>query len=159
MPSERLLTSWTDYETIVGQLLPMAQYSVAIFDRDLTALQLERPAVNEALAAFLRRSPDALLRIAVQSAQLACTRSPRLMQLLRRSAHNFHLVEVPPHLARLSDSLLLVDGAHGLIRFHQDHPRGKEILSSPEGCQPYCKRFEEIWSEGGTPISASTLGL
>lgn len=159
MASERLLTSWGEYETAIGQILPLAQHSVAIFDRDLTTLRLERPSVSEALAAFLRRSPDALLRIAVQSAQPLRERSPRLLQMLRWSAHNFHLVEVPPHLARLSDTMLLVDGEHGIIRFHQDHPRGKEILSTPEGCQPYYQRFEEIWAEGGTPISATTLGL
>lgn len=159
MTSERLLTSWGEYETAIGQLLPLAQHSVAIFDSDLIALQLEKLPVSAALAAFLSRSPDAQLRIAVQSAQPARERCPRLMQMLRWSAHKFHFVEVPQHLAQLSDSLLLIDGEHGIIRFHQDHPRGKEILSSPEGCKPYNQRFEEIWAEGGTPIGATTLGL
>lgn len=159
METERLLTSWGEYETAIAQLLPMARRSVAIFDRDLAGLQLEKPAACATLTNFLRGVPDASLRVVVQSAQTFRTRSPRLLQLLRSFAHNFQLVEAPPHLARLNDSLLLIDATHAVIRFHHEQPRSKEILSSPEGCKPYCKRFEEIWAEGGTPISATTLGL
>lgn len=159
MASERLLTSWSEYETAVGQLLPTAENAIAIFDRDLASLRLEKPGHHQALADFLRRAPNVRLRIAVQSAQAIRTHSPRLMQLLQTFAHRFQLVEVPPHLARLSDSMLLIDDASAVVRFHHDHPRSKEILADEDACSPYGKRFEDIWAEGGTPISATTLGL
>ena len=86
-------------------------------------------------------------------------RHPRLMELLRVFAHKLHIVETPSHLANLSDSMLLVDDGSAVIRFHHDHARSKEILLDPEACKPYCRRFEDIWTEGGTPISATVAGL
>ncbi|MBK8523622.1 MAG: hypothetical protein IPL58_05555 [Betaproteobacteria bacterium] len=78
---------------------------------------------------------------------------------VRVFAHNFHVIETPPHLANLSDAILLVDDASALIRFHRDHARSKEIFADPEACKPYHRRFEDIWNEGGNAVSATTAGL
>ncbi|HEX5804607.1 MAG TPA: hypothetical protein VFY24_16440 [Azospira sp.] len=158
MSSERLMTSWSEYDGAIGEVLSIAGHSLAVFDHDLVSLKLETPERHEALAAFLRR-PQAQLRIAVQSSRPVLQHSPRLIALLRLHAHNFQLIETPPHLAGLSDSLLLADGETAVVRFHRDHARSKVIVGDAEACKPYGKRFEEIWNEGGTPLSATTLGL
>lgn len=158
MGDERLLTSWGEYESAVAQALSDARRTVRIFDRDLTAFKFETPDRQERLAAFLRQ-PGACLRIAAQCPRPALDRSPRLMALLRLHAHNFQLLETAPHLALLSDSLLLIDDATAVVRFHRDHARSKLIVGDVAACQPYGKRFEEIWAEGGTPLSATSLGL
>lgn len=152
------MTSWGEYDAAIDEALADARLAIDIFDLDLVALKLETPGRHEALAAFLRR-PDACLRIAVQSSRPVLDRCPRLLTLLRLHAHHFRLQETPPHLASLADSLLLVDGVGGVVRFHHDHARSKSIADDAEACKSYCKRFEEIWNEGGTPLSATTLGL
>ena len=159
MSDQPLLTSWSEYAAAVERTLAHATRSIAIFDRDLSALQLERAGTISSLTRFLRSSPGLTLRIAVQAASPLRDRHPRLMELLRVFAHNLHIVETPSHLANLSDSMLLVDDASAVIRFHQDHARSKEIVLDPEACKPYCRRFEDIWTEGGTPISATVAGL
>jgi hypothetical protein len=159
MSDTPLLTSWTDYSAAVERLLAHASRSVAIFDHDLSSLRLEHPATIAALTRLLRSSPAASLRIAVQAASPLRTHHPRLMDLLRLFAHNFHVVETPPHLANLADSMLLVDDVSAVIRFHRDHARSKEIIADPEACKPYYRRFDDIWNEGGTPVSAMTAGL
>jgi len=156
--SEHLLTSWGEYDAAVGRVLPAARRSLLIFDRDLQVLALEQAARHELLAGFLRQ-PDSELRVVVLSAQPVLSRCARLLGLLRTFAHHFQLVEAPPHLGHLSDSMLIADGENAVIRFHRDHPRSKEIIADAEACKPYLKRFDEIWAEGGTPISATTLGL
>lgn len=159
MEAEPLITSWGDYEATVAQLIPMAQRSIAIFDQDLQHLRLENPGLNATLQRFLRADPDARLRIAVHNAEAVRHRSPRTLDLLRLFAHSFQLIETPPHLASLADSLLLIDEEHALVRFHRDHARGRKIIADPEATQAYRKRFDDIWNEGGTPISATTIGL
>jgi hypothetical protein len=154
-----LLTSWSEYSAAVERQLGNARRSIVIFDRDLASLQLERPGTIASLTRLLHSSPAATLRIALQTAGLLQARQPRLLELLRTFAHNFHVVETPPHLANLSDSMLIVDNSSALIRFHNDHARSKEIIGDPEACKPYCRRFDEIWDEGGTPISATVAGL
>ena len=67
--------------------------------------------------------------------------------------------ECSPQLASLSDSMLIVDGQHALIRFHQDNVRSKRLDDDSNECQPYSQRFAEILREGGEQISATTLGL
>lgn len=159
MATENLLTSWAEYSTAADELLPLARHSIAIFDHDLSSLRLETPGHHATLLHFLRSTPGAILRIAVQNVDPTRRNSPRLMELLRLFAHSFQLVETPPHLANLADSLLLIDDDKALIRFHRDHARSKNILGDAEACQPYRKRFEDIWNEGGTPVSATTIGL
>lgn len=159
MSNTPLLTTWSEYSAAVERLLAHASRSVAIFDHDLSSLRLEHPATIASLARLLRASPASSLRIAVQTAGPLRTHHPRLMELLRVFAHNFHVIETPPHLANLSDAILLVDDASALIRFHRDHARSKEIFADPEACKPYHRRFEDIWSEGGSAISATTAGL
>lgn len=158
MDGAHLMTSWSEYDVAIGQVLSVATRSLAIFDSDLSALKLEVPERHEVLAAFLRR-PGARLRIAVQCPQPVLQHSPRLISLLRLYAHGFALLATPPHLSSLSDSLFLADDESGVIRFHRDHARSKTIIADPEACLPYCKRFEDIWNEGGTLLSGTTLGL
>lgn len=158
MGNERLMTSWREYDVAIGEVLSIAGHSLAVFDHDLVSLKLETPERHEALAVFLRQ-PQATLRMVVQSSRPVLQHSPRLIALLRLHAHNFQLVETPPHLAGLSDSLVLADGETAIVRFHRDHARSKVIVGDGEACKRYCKRFEEIWNEGGAPLSATTLGL
>ncbi len=154
-----LITSWTEYAAVAERLLGHAQHTLVIFDRDLLPLHLERPAQIASLTRFLHTSPMSRLRIAVHSADALRNQHPRLLDLLCNFAHKFQVQEIPPHLANLSDSLLIADGESALIRFHCDHARSKEILADAEACKPYAKRFEDIWNEGGTPISATVAGL
>ena len=159
MAEQPLITSWTDYAAAAERLLAKATRSVSIFDHDLASLRLERPATIASLTHFLRASPSSTLRIVVHTAAPLRSNCPRLMDLLSLFAHKFHVCETPPHLANLADSMLLIDQESGLIRFHRDHARSKEIIDDPQSAKPYCKRFEDLWEERGPSVSATTTGL
>ena len=159
MSTSDLMTTWAEHAASIDRLLPLARHSIAIFDRDLSSFALEKPDRHDVLVHFLRNTPGASLRIAVQNAEPIRQHAPRLMQMLRLFAHSFHLMEAPPHLANLSDSMLLIDDDKALVRFHGDHARCREFIGEAEACQPYRKRFEEIWNDGCTTVSATTIGL
>lgn len=158
MGSERLISSWNEYREAVLALLPAARHTIDIFDRDLAPLKLETLASIEMLSSFLQL-PGTNLRIALQTAIPLLHYCPRLSGLARHFPHKFHLVEVSPQLARLEDSLFLVDGESGIVRFQHDQARSKEILGNEAACRPYCMRFQEIWDTGGTPCTLHALGL
>ncbi|MDR2789246.1 MAG: hypothetical protein LBD06_13065 [Candidatus Accumulibacter sp.] len=53
----------------------------------------------------------------------------------------------------------LSDDCHALIRLHQNHARPRIIIDDADACRGYLARFDGILGEGGTPVSATTLGL
>lgn len=157
--SSKLITSWNEYESAVGEVLKLAKKTLRIFDENLSALKLERPERIEVLRNFLNASPKHLLQIAVQDAGYVRLHNPRLMDLLVAYSHNLQIIECPPHLAALSDSLILADDRQGLVRFHKTQARAKAILDDIEECAPYLQRYDQIISEGGTPVAGRSLGL
>lgn len=158
MTSE-LITSWSEHDISVREILALASNSLCIFDGDLSKLKLGRSDAIESLRRFLGNGRENALRIVLQNTETLRQDNPRLMQLLADRPHGMSILQCPPQLAELTDSMLIADGRHALIRIHKDHARSRVILDSAEDCAPYIKRFEEILNEGGEPIGATTLGL
>jgi hypothetical protein len=158
MPTQ-LITTWSEYENAVQKILERATHTLRIFDENLSTLKLERPGQITTLRQFLSASPKHLLQIAVQDAGHIRAHCPRLMELLTAYSHNLQIIECPPHLANLSDSLIFADERHGVVRFHKDQARAKVILDDIEECMPYLHRQDQILEEGGSPVSGRSLGL
>ena len=158
--TSRLITTWSEYDSAVREILGLAQTTLLVFDETLSSLQLERPERIAALRRLLSaRKPATRLTIIVQKADFVRQYSPQLMDLLTVHSPALTIIQSPPHLARLKDSLLIADGRHALIRFHQEQPRSRLIIDDSEECAPYQQRFDEILGEGGDPLSPMTLGL
>lgn len=155
--TRELITSWTDYQAAVDQLLAQPANKLLIFDHDLAHLQLDTPAHHEALAQQLLHG--AQIRIVVRDASRLREQHPRLMRLLATHAHQLAIHETPASLVHLRDAMLLCDAQNGLIRFEQALPRSKILLSEIEELRPYLQRFEEIWLERGDAIHYDVSGL
>lgn len=154
-----LITSWGDYQNAIDRILTLGERRLWIFDPDLAQLKLEQASRAEALRRLLRANRDVSLRIAVQDARPLRDHSPHLIALLRDYQHCMQVVETGPNLAGLRDCMLLADDCHGLIRFDLEQPRSKLLVDEAAELQPYFNRFDALWQEGGTPVSATTLGL
>ncbi len=157
--TRELLTSWSDYQTAIDRVLALATKSIFIYDEDLGQLHLEAPSRMAALKAPLGSARADCLRVALRNITPLQQRHPLLLRLLATYGHNSAIQQTPEQLAHLRDSMILVDGVHALIRFDRDQPRSKLLIDEPEEVMPYRRRFEEIWAEGGTPVSSTTLGL
>lgn len=157
--SYELITTWGEHDSALEKVLTRATRALRIFDADLVKLRLERPESIEILGNFLGADINNQLRAIIRNAEPLRRNSPRLMKLLALHPQNMLIVECPEQIAKLSDSMLISDEQHALIRFHQDNVRSKIILDGAEECLPYLNRFEEIVKEGGEQVSATVLGL
>lgn len=153
-----LFTTYADHDLAFTRLLSLATRRIDIFDRDLALFKLEQPARHGELKRLLAAA-DHRLRIVVQDAQTTVARHPLLMRLLETHGHHFELIEADGKLRELTDSIVLADGAHALIRFHRDQPRGKLIENEEDAVKPYERRYQAIVEEGGIPISPRVAGL
>lgn len=157
--ARELLTSWGDLQLAVDRLLALAEREILVFDDDLARFKLDDGPRLEHLKRLLQpRRPDCL-RIALQKASTLQRSSPRLMRLLADYSGCMTVLETPDHLNHLRDSMLLVDGRHGIVLFDRNQPRSKLLVDETRELEPYLQRFEELWQEGGSPLSATTLGL
>jgi uncharacterized protein YecE (DUF72 family) len=154
-----MITHWSEYGSAVHKTLFLATRSVRIFDPDLGKLGLETRENASFLRSFLASAPYNTLQIILRNAEPFRHNSPRLFELLRDFPHAVQVWECAPHLMDLTDAMLLSDDRHAVIRVHQDHARSRVITDDAGACRAYLTRFEEILAEGGTPISAMTLGL
>jgi len=157
--SSELITNWGEHDASLKKILALASNSLCVFDGDLSKLKLGRSDTIELLRQFLNNGRENGLRIVLQNMEALRRDNPRLMELLADRPRNMSILECPPHLAELKDSMVIADERHALIRIHKDHARSRVILDSAEDCAPYVKRFEEILNEGGEPVGATTLGL
>jgi hypothetical protein len=157
--SRELLTSWSDYQSAIDRLLPLAQRRICIYDEDLVTLNLQMPGRIALLQHLLGNHAADCLAIALRNATPLQQRNPLMLRLLSNFGHNTAVQQTPEQLAHLRDSILLVDDCHGLIRFDRDQPRSKLLIDEPDEVLTYRKRFDSIWAEGGTPVTPTTLGL
>jgi len=158
--SSRLITTWSEYDRAIQELLDLSATRLDIFDEDLSTLKLEAPQRVAALRALLSApSHDRQLRIVVRKRDFVCQYSPQLMNLLTLYAPLLSIIDAPPHLDQLGDCLMIADDRHALVRFHRDQPRARLIVDDTSECAPYAQRFAEVLGEGGDPLSSKTLGL
>ncbi|HEX6736323.1 MAG TPA: hypothetical protein VF096_16055 [Azonexus sp.] len=157
--ARELITSWSDYQAATERLLGLAGESISIYDEDLAALGLGSAARLDTLQHLLKRGQGLALRIAVRNAAPLRQHEPGLLRLLTVFSHRAAARQTPEHLAHLRDGMLIVDDRHALIRFDRDQARSKLLIDEADELRPYLARFDEIWAEGGEPVTATALGL
>lgn len=159
--SSRLLTTWSEHDTAVGDILARSANTLQIFDRDLASLKLESADRIAALRRLLikARPYPPRVTIVVQQPEFVRQFSPLLMNLLSTHSPALRILQAPAHLETLRDSLLIADDEHVLVRFHHRQARARVIVDDIGESAPYVQRFAEILAEGGDLIGTSTLGL
>ena len=79
--TSRLITTWSEYDRAVQELLDLAPRVLQIFDQDLSPLKLERALRIAALRELLAtREDDKRLTIIVQNADFVRHYSPQLVR-------------------------------------------------------------------------------
>lgn len=157
--SRELLTTWSDYQIAIDRVLALARKRICIYDEDLAQLHFESPARIAILKMVLSEEKHDCLRIALRNSSPLQQQQPLFRNLLKTFSHNSAVQQTSEQLSHLRDSMILVDDTHALIRFDRDQARSKLLIDESDEVMPYRRRFEEIWTEGGTPVSTTTLGL
>jgi len=154
-----LITSWSDCRLAVDQLLALAQHEIRVVDQDLGLLGLSSRETLAHLRRFLANKRQPCIRIALRDGAALSARAPLFTELLVTHGHLVSVQQTPEHLAGLRDAMVLIDDRHGLVRFDRDQPRAKLLIEEIDDLQPYVHRFDELWTEGGIPLSPRPLGL
>lgn len=154
-----LITSWSDCRLAVDQLLALAQREIRVYDQDLGPLGLASRETIAHLRQFLAGKRQPCIRVALRDGAELSARAPLFVELLATHGHLISLQQTPEHFAGLRDSMLLVDQRHGLVRFDRDQARAKLLIDEIDDLQPYLHRFDELWDEGGAPVTPRPLGL
>lgn len=156
--SRELIDNLAAYQAAIDRLLALPARRIDIYDEDLRDLHLERPTRLSALKAAVSGLPAGNIRLLVRhDAPLRI--NPALLGLLATRGHAVAAWQTPEHLAHLRDSMILLDDRHALIRFDRDQPRAKLLIDEADELRPYLARFAELVNEGGTPVTATPLGL
>lgn len=154
-----LMTSWAEHDAALDRLLGLVRRQLRIFDRNLEALKLDQPQRNVRLRELLFANPKHGLHLVIQDSSQVFARHPRLIRLFGECTHNFRWQIAGDQLSGLTDSLVIVDDSHALVRFHRDHARCKLIEDDKEATMPYLRRFDDIAAECTTSFSARATGL
>lgn len=154
-----LITNWSEHDSHVQKILLLAKRTLRVFDEDLVRLGLERAENASTLRRFLASGRNTTLQIILRNGEPFRRDSPRLFRLLGDYADRMIVIEYPPLSGTPNDAMLIGDDCHALIRFHKDQVRSKTIIDNAAECRSYLSRFQDIQNEGGTVISATTLGL
>lgn len=157
--ARELFTTWGEYQAGIDRILAMAETEVRVYDQDLGLLKLEGGTRLTHLERLLHAKRADTLQVALRDTEPFRNQQPRLFSVFTAHADAMAVQQTPDHLASLRDSMILVDGHHGLIRFDVEQPRSKLLIDEAAELLPYLRRFEELWAEGGTPVSPTTLGL
>lgn len=144
------------YRAAIDTTLHSACREIRIFDANLERMALDEPARSGLLLRFLGGESGRRLHIALHDPDPLRIRHPRLLELIRSHGHQIEVRQTPDHLRQLADCLVLADAAHGVIRFHADHARGKHVTDDTVELHPYWQRFDDIWKESQvcTPSAA-----
>jgi hypothetical protein len=149
----------SSYRGAVGATLALAQREIRVFDRDLLALGFEESKRIDLMTVFLIANRSRRIHFVVHDDDPIQRLAPRLLAFLSRFGHAIEVRRTPEHLRHLSDCWVLADGAHGTIRFHRDHPRGKQIWNDKGQIGPWWQRAEDLWLESEPCSPASVTGL
>jgi hypothetical protein len=147
------------YRAAIDVTLASARRELCIFDRDLLRMGLGDRNRIALLTEFLAAGRDQRLRIVLHDFAPLESQLPRLIELMRLRSHLIETRRTPDHLRHLADCWVLADAAHGAIRFHADHARGKLVGNQPQEIEPWWRRFEELWHECEPCSPGTTTGL
>jgi hypothetical protein len=146
------------YRAAIDATIQAACLELRLFDGDLERLALDEASRNALLLAFLADDQSRRLRMIVHDPTPLRTRHPRLLNLIRLHGHQIEIRQTPDHLRHLADRFVLADASHGVIRFHAEHARGKQVSADTREIHPYWQRFDDLWLESQV-CTPSTAGI
>lgn len=158
-PVRFILSLRKEYLEAFDHLAGLAQRELRIFDPDCFHLQINSPHRCELLRAFLARSRNNRLYLALHDTDYVRNNCPRTMSLLRQFSDRMFIHQTQGEAARVQDCLVLADKLHFVRRPVHAQPRGAFALYDGEQSQGMYLRFSEIWETSFTAVSATTSGL
>lgn len=158
-PERFVLSSRKEYLGAFDRLAGLVERELRIFDPDCFHLQINSPQRCELLHAFLARSRDNRLYLALHDTDHLRNNCPRFTRLLQQFSDRMFIHQTQGEATRVQDCLVLADRLHFVRRPVHAQPRGTLWLHDDKESQGVYLRFSEIWESSFTAMSATTSGL
>jgi len=159
VPERISITTRREYLDAFDALLAGAQRELYLFDPDLEQLQLNTPARNEALAAFLRRNALTRLQIVVHDDRYLAHHCPRFAELAALFSTNVAIRRTEGDAARAQDCFVVADAADCVRRPVAAQVRGVILRNDPNETALMLERFSQIWDSSTPAAPPTTLGI
>lgn len=156
---EHRFDTYREYSNAICQTLEAAQGNLCMFDPDLAHTGLESSKCVALIERVLLATREARLLIVLHDTAHLESRSPRLLELMRRFSHRAEVRQSPDDLRNLTECYLLTHSDTGVVRFHRDWPRGKWFVGNPEEAAIWLSRFTQLWECSTPALPATRLGL
>jgi hypothetical protein len=157
--TSRAIAGRVEFTAAVRELVALARRTLRCADADLSPLGLSGRATVEALRALLLSRRDARVRLLVDDDRWLERDAARLRQLQCQFPHALELRLAAPDDPVGSDSLLLADDRHLLLRRPGTVVNGRLALDDPAQAHPLVDAFERRWEVAGHNLPARPLGL
>ena len=157
--------STVSFDTVAGfysavvHLLERCERRLCLFDRDFEVGPLGGIRAVELLERLLRRSPKAECVMVVHDTAHLAAACPRLLDLRRRRAHQFRVLQSASEHHTCMQPFLIGDGRDLVTRFHADHLRGKLCLDEPAEVAGFEQRFEQLVEKAAPAAGLDSLDL
>lgn len=151
--------SEAEFLAALDLVIANASREIRLFDQDLACMKLNDKGRAERLAQFLSASPTRRLYVVLHRDEHVAKHCPRLRNLISRFPNAIEVRETSAELKHVADSFLLADQAHGVIRFHHDHARGKLLQFTADTIRPWWQRFDELWRHAAPCLAPTQVGL
>jgi hypothetical protein len=158
-PERLALLTRQEYRDALERLIALAQRELRMFDADFSDLEINSRRNYELLRAFLLRSPNNRLCIAVRDADHIRKNCPRLLNLLRQFGDRMFIHQAQGEAAGVQDCFVLADQLHFVRRLVQAQPRATLVVNDEQESLGMFQRFSEIWDGSLPVVSATTSGL
>jgi hypothetical protein len=149
------------FQEAVLQGLASAQREILLADGTFTHWALNRPDIEATLRSFFHASRVNRLRLLTTADSHLLRDAPRLARVARDFSHAFAARITPASINdafTLKFSLLVVDRARLVRRFHPDQMRGIAEFN-PLEAEAWVDRFESAWHESSPGLATTTIGL
>lgn len=154
----RRFESNREYEEIIGQMIPVTQNIIRVFDKTLSR-DWNSTARTELLKQFLLANRANRLLIVLHDTRPLMREFPRMMGLAQQFSHACTIRETLRAAKQAADPFVIFDGSHYVHRFHYDHMRAAQGIHDAAGAQQLIDRFGEILDCSGPPLATSVTGL
>lgn len=147
------------YVEAINIVLAKAEYTLKIFDQDLSRGDFASLQKYELLRNFLNKNATSTLTIILQSTLYFQEKCPRLFGLLEIYGHKMTVLETNDSAKHAKDCLILADGKHYVKRIHIDQARFKYALNDEVSVEQLSTRFEELLEATQHAVAVTKLGL
>ncbi len=152
-------TTPSEFRAAFDLLLAGSPQHLRLYDHDLDLFDIEQPERHACLRQLCVAGGGRSIDVLLDDTRHLVRDCPRLIHMLRDFGHVLHIRLSSPNAPRPDQAFVLADRQSVLIRTDKTALLGVVHPDAPHQALPWLQRFEAMWQQAQTNMSATPLGL